>query len=79
MDLIDLSSIFIDKSVQSFVPNYFKNCELPIICYKCNKPIRSAVFNFSKHFLVILVSKPVSPTPETARTLNMFVRLRVML
>ena len=33
MDFIDLPSIFRDKSVQSSIPNYFKNCEVPIICY----------------------------------------------
>ena len=49
MDFIDLpSSTFRDKSVQSSIPNYFKNCEVPIICYKYNKPIRSAIFNFNK-------------------------------
>ena len=41
-------SIFRDKSVQSSIPNYFKNCEVPIICYKYNKPIRGAIFNFNK-------------------------------
>ena len=29
-------------------PNYFKNSETPIICYKYNKPIRSGLFNFNK-------------------------------
>ena len=48
MDFIDLPSTFRDKSLQSAVPNYFKNCEVPIICYKYNKPIRSAIFNFNK-------------------------------
>ena len=33
VDLIDLPSIFRDKSVQSAVPNYFKNCEVPITCF----------------------------------------------
>ena len=47
MDIIDLPSIFIDKSVQSSIPNYFKNYEVPIICYKYNK-LRSAMFNFNK-------------------------------
>ena len=37
MDFIDLPSIFRDKSVQSSIPNYFKNCEVPIIYYKYNK------------------------------------------
>ena len=48
MEFIDLPSIFIDKSVQSSIPNYLKNSEIPIICYKYNKPIRSAKFNFNK-------------------------------
>ena len=45
---IDLPSIFKDKSVQSSIPNYFKNCEVPIICYKYYTPIRGAIFNFNK-------------------------------
>ena len=48
MDFIDLPSIFRDKSVQSSIPNYFKNCKVPIICYKYNQPIRGAIFNFNK-------------------------------
>ena len=48
MNFIDLPSIFRDKSVQLSIPNYFKNCEVPIICYKYNKPIRGAIFNFNK-------------------------------
>ena len=34
MDFIDLPSIFQDISVTSFIPDYFQNSELPIICYK---------------------------------------------
>ena len=78
MDFIDLPSTFRDKSVQSAVPNYFKNCEVPIICYKYNKPIWSAIFNFNKMFW-ILISKLVPQTPETVGTLNMFIRLLVIL
>ena len=48
INFIDLPSIFRDKSVQSSIPNYFKNCEVPIICYKYNKPNRGAIFNFNK-------------------------------
>ena len=48
MDFIDLASIFRDKSVQSSILNYFKNYEVSIICYKYNKPIRGAIFNFNK-------------------------------
>ena len=78
MDFIDLPSIFRDKSVQSSIPNYFKNYEVPIICYKYNKPIR-ALYLISINLFLILISKLVTLTPETARTLNMFIRLRVML
>ena len=48
IDFIDLPSIFKDKSVQSSIPNYLQNCEVPIICYKYNKTIRSAIFHFNK-------------------------------
>ena len=50
MDFFYLPSTFRDNSVLSAVPNYFKNCEAPIICYKYNKPIRSTIFNFNKVF-----------------------------
>ena len=53
VEFIDLPSIFRDKSVLSLVPSYFKNKELPMICYKYNKPIRNILFNFNK-----LVSDP---------------------
>ena len=48
IDFIDLQSIFRDKNVVDAVPNYFKNSESPIICYKYNKPIRDIVFNYNK-------------------------------
>ena len=79
MDFIDLPSIFRDTSVQSSIPNYFKNYEVPIICYNYNKPIRGAIFNFNKLVSDLDIEKLVTLTPETARTLNMFIRLRIML
>ena len=48
MDFIDLPSIFQDESVTSYIPDYFRNSEPPIICYKYNKPIRQTIFNFNK-------------------------------
>ena len=48
MEFIDLHSIFKDNSVISSIQNYFNNSENPIICYKYNTPIRSAIFNFKK-------------------------------
>ena len=47
-DFIDKPSIFQDKSVKSSIPDYFKNSELPIICYKQNKPIGNVIFYFNK-------------------------------
>ena len=32
----------------SSIQNYFNNSEIPIICYKYNKPIRSTIFHFYK-------------------------------
>ena len=48
IDFIDLLSIFSDNTVESSIPDYFENKELPNICYKYNKPIRSTIFNFNK-------------------------------
>ena len=48
MDFIDLPTTFRGKTVQSAVPNYFKNCEVPIICFKYTEPIRSGIFNLNK-------------------------------
>ena len=48
IDFIDLPSIFRDNTVESTIPDYFENKELPIICYKYNEPIRSTIFNFNK-------------------------------
>ena len=45
---VDLPSIFRDNTVDLSLPDYFENKELPIICYKYNKPIRSTIFNLNK-------------------------------
>ena len=48
IDFIDLPSIFRDNTVKSSIPDYFENKEPPFICYKYNKTISSAIFNFNK-------------------------------
>ena len=48
IDFIDLQSIFRDKNVTDTIPDYFKNSESPIICYKYNKPIRNVIFNYNQ-------------------------------
>ena len=48
IDFIDLQSIFRNKTIQDTIPQYFKNRESPIICYKYNKPIRGILFNYNK-------------------------------
>ena len=48
IEFIDLPCIFKDRSVISSIPDYFKNKEPPIICYKYNKPNRNIIFNFNK-------------------------------
>ena len=74
MDFIGLPSIFRDKSVQSSIPNYFKNCEIPNIIN-----LLGALFLISINLFLILISKLVTLIPELERTLNMFIRLQVML
>ena len=77
MNFVDLPSTFRDNSVQLPVPNYFKNCEVQIICYKYNE-ILGALNIISIMLFLILNSKFVSLTPENVRPLNIFIRLRVM-
>ena len=79
MDFIDLPSIFRDKSVQSSIPNYFKNCEVPIICCINIINLLGALYLISINLFLILISKLIPLTLERARTLNMFIRLQVML
>ena len=63
MDFIDLPSIFRDKSVQSSIPNYFKNYEVPIICFKYNN-LLGALYLISINLFLILISKLVTMTSE---------------
>ena len=76
MDFIDLPSIFRDYNYpyqiisrimkyQSFVINIIN--------------LLGALYLISINLFLIFISKLVALTPETARTLNMFIRLRVML
>ena len=48
IDFFDLPNMYRNISVKSSIPNYFQKCRVQIICYKYNKPIRSAMFNFNK-------------------------------
>lgn len=48
IDFIDLPRIFRDKNVISSIPKYFKNTEIPTICYKYKKPTRNIIFNYNK-------------------------------
>ena len=71
MDLIELPSIFKDKSVTSSIPDYFKNFEPPIICYKYNKLIRHTIFN-SISLCLILTSMLINPVHEIVKILNLY-------
>ena len=48
IDFIDLASILRDRRVIDKIPNYFKNSETPMICYKYKKPTRGLIFNYNK-------------------------------
>lgn len=48
IDLLNINSILNNKNVQKCVPQYFKNKEVPTICYKYKKPIRNFIFNYNK-------------------------------
>ena len=78
MDFIDLPSIFRDKSVQSSIPNYSRIMKHQSFVINIIS-LLGALYLISINLFLILISKLVTLTPETARTLNMFIRLRVML
>ena len=69
VEFINLTSIFKDISVSSYIPTYFENKEYPIICYKYNKPIRSTVFNFDKLVTELDIEKSI-PVSEIVKTLS---------
>jgi hypothetical protein len=48
IDFIDVPSIFRDRRVIDSVPKYFRNSEVPIICYKYKTPVRNVIFNYNK-------------------------------
>ena len=78
MDFIVLPSIFRKKSLQSFIPNYFKNSEVQSFVVNIIN-LLEALYSISIKLFLILISTLVPLTPETARILNMFIRLRVVM
>ena len=77
MDFIELPSIFHDKSVTLSIPDYLKNSEPPIICYKYNKPIKNMIFNFNK--LVSDLDIHANTPSEIVKILNLYTCQPVML
>ena len=78
MDFIDLLSIFRDNRYNhpyQFISRIMKYQSFVINIIN----LLEALYLISINLFLILISKLVTLTPETARTLNMFMRLRVML
>ena len=78
MDFIDLPSTFKDKSVQSAVQIISKIVKYQSFVINIIT-LSGALYLISIKLFLILISKRVPLAPETVRTLNMFIRLRVML
>ena len=78
MDFIELPNIFRDKSV-----NHPYQINLRIMKYQSFViniiNLLGALYLISINLFLILISKLVTLTPLAARTLNRFIRLRVML
>ena len=47
IDLVNLSSIFNDTTVQNLIPPYFDNIEPPIISYSYKRSSRNIIFNYT--------------------------------
>jgi len=45
---IRVSSLFHDKHISNYIPNYFKDTSQPIISYTYSKPIATKIFNHSQ-------------------------------
>ena len=77
MDFIDLPSIFRDRynHPYKFFSRIMKYQSFDINIIN----LLGALYLISINLFLILISKLVTLTPETARTLNMFIWLRVML
>ena len=78
MDFIDLPSIFRDKSYNhpyQIISRIMKYRSFVINIIN----LLGALYLISINLFLILISKLVTLTPETARALNMFIRLRVTL
>ena len=78
MDFIDLPSILRDKSVQSSIPVISRIVKYQSFVINIIN-LLGALYLISINLFLILISKLVPLTPELARTLNMFIRLWVML
>ena len=75
---IDLPSIFRDKAVQASIPNHLRIMKYQSFVINI-KNLFGALYLISINLFLILISKLVTLTHETARTLNRYIRLRVML
>ena len=51
----------------SYIPNYFTNSETPIICYKCNKPIRSTIFKIVSEYDQVIPQSQTADNPVAPR------------
>ena len=74
MNFIDLPSTFRDKSVQSPIPNYSRIVKYQSLVINIIN-LLGALYVISIKLFLVLISKLV----PLVRTLNMFIRLRVML
>ena len=48
IDAINMSNIMHHKNVKSKIPNYFKDCETPIISYSYTRSIAYKIFNYKQ-------------------------------
>ena len=56
----------------SYIPNYFTISETPIICYKCNKTIRTTIFKIVSEYDQVIpqsqtADNPVAPQGSAAQ------------
>ena len=78
MDLIDLPSIFQDRSVTSSIPDYFQNTEPPIFAISITN-LSDTRSSISIGLCLILISMLIHLVHEIVKILNLYTRQPVML
>ena len=78
IDFIDQAIMFRDNTVESSIPNYFENKELPIICYIVTN-LLEVQYSISINWLLILILIQRHQIHEIAKVQNSVINQQAIL